>query len=153
MEKTNCPQQLLQYIPFFFVIWSDDLLSVSEIAVVKRAIDEDKNLSEADISLLYGWLNKDHPPKAKEMKNWANIISRSGIKLIESDAYPLTAFSKKLISQDGTPALFNEKLADIEINLGIQPNHYNHLFEVEVIHEKTSDYYNATEIDAILKRD
>ncbi|HLT50450.1 MAG TPA: acyl-CoA dehydrogenase [Arenibacter sp.] len=153
MEKIDYPQQLLQYIPFFFVIWSDDLLSVSEIAVVKRTIDQDGHLSESDKDLLYGWLSKAQPPKAKEMKNWANTISRSGIKLIESDAYPLTAFSKKLISKDGDPALFNEKLADIEINLGIQPNHYNHLFEVGVIHEKTSDYYNAGEIDLILKRD
>src|SRR5690606_26375415 len=37
--------------------------------------------------------------------------------------------------------------------LGMQPNHYNHLFEVEVVHKKTSDYYNASEIDAILKKD
>lgn len=151
MEKINYPPQLLQYIPFLFIMWSDDLLSISEIAVVKRTIDHDPNLSQTDREQLYGWLDKDHPPKAREVKNWANIISRSGIKLIESETYPLTAFSKKLISEGGHNVAFNEKLSEIEINLGMQPNHYNHLFEVEVVHRKTSDYYDARKIDALLK--
>lgn len=151
MEKTNYPPHLLQYIPFFFIIWSDDLLSVSEIAVVKRVIDQDQNLSEADKSQLYGWLDKDLPPKAGEIKKWGRTIARSGIRLVESDPYPLTSFSKKLMAQERPNIPFNERLADIEINLGIQPNHYNHLFEVEVVHEKTSNYHNAHEIDIILK--
>ncbi|MDB2385420.1 acyl-CoA dehydrogenase family protein [Polaribacter sp.] len=46
---------------------------------------------------------------------------------------------------------FNPHLKDIEINLGIQPNHYNHLFEIEVVKEVTSNFYNPTEIDQILK--
>ncbi|KAG1657611.1 Acyl-coenzyme A oxidase 2, peroxisomal [Nymphon striatum] len=46
---------------------------------------------------------------------------------------------------------FNDSLKHIEINLGIQPNHYNHLFDVEVVHEITSNYYDANEIDTILK--
>lgn len=61
MEKTTYPPHLLQYIPFLFIIWSDDLLSVSEIAVVKRVIDQDQNLSGTEKNQLYGWLDKDLP--------------------------------------------------------------------------------------------
>ena len=46
---------------------------------------------------------------------------------------------------------FNTHLKDIEINLGIQPNHYNHLFQVAVVKEITSDFYNPKEIDKLLK--
>lgn len=151
MIKTTFPPSILQYIPFFFVMWSDDLLTISEIAVVKKIIDEDLNLSENDRKTLNGWLNTAHPPLDTEIKSWQRAISNSGIKLVEGDNHPLTSFSKKLISQNGSEHIFNENLSAIEINLGIQPNHYHHLFEVEVVQEKTSHYYDPAEIDQILK--
>ncbi|MCM4169298.1 acyl-CoA oxidase [Arenibacter sp. H213] len=150
MEKTNYSSSILQYIPYFFIIWSDDLLSVSEVAVVRRIIKNDPTLSEDERELLYTWLHKEAPPKWKVIKNWAEIISNSGVKLNESDTYPLTSFSKKLASLNGGDPSINEKLSEIEINLGIQPNHYNHLFEVEVQKEKTSNYYSGKEIHQIL---
>ncbi|SHF53784.1 Acyl-coenzyme A oxidase [Arenibacter palladensis] len=151
MIKTTFPPSILQYIPFFFVMWSDDLLTISEIAVVKKIIDEDQNLSEKDRKTLNAWLNTAQPPLDTEIKSWQRAISNSGIKLVEGDNHPLTSFSKKLISQNGSEHIFNENLSAIEINLGIQPNHYHHLFEVEVVQEKTSHFYDPAEIDQILK--
>lgn len=151
MIQTNYPPGILQYLPFFFVIWSDDLLSTSEIAVVKRTIEEDQNLTETERETLHSWLNREKPPKANEIKSWQRSISNSGIKLIESDAHPLTSFSRKLISTYDADANFNEGLTSIEINLGIQPNHYHHLFQVEVVSKRTSDYYQPQKIDNILK--
>ncbi|MDX1364109.1 MAG: acyl-CoA dehydrogenase [Arenibacter latericius] len=151
MEKINFSSNILQYIPFFFVIWSDDLLSVSEVTVVRRSIESDPTLTEDERALLYSWLNKEQPPKTKVIKSWANIISTSGVKLIESDTYPLSSFSKKLALFNDQNSAINENLSEIEINLGIQPNHYHHLFEVEVLSEKTSNYYNAKEISNLLK--
>ncbi|MCK0145995.1 acyl-CoA dehydrogenase family protein [Arenibacter sp. F26102] len=153
MIKITYPPSILQYIPFFFVIWSDDLLTVSEIAVVKKIIEDDQHLSEKDRETLNNWLNTAKPPKSEEIKSWQRTISNSGIKLVEGDNHPLTSFSKKLISQNGSAHLFNEDLSAIEINLGIQPNHYHHLFEVEVIQEKSSNYYNPKEIDQLFKGD
>ena len=151
MIKTTYPPSILQYIPFFFVIWSDDLLTLSEIAVVKKIIDDDQNLSEKDRETLNSWLNTAQPPLDTEIKSWQRAISNSGIKLVEGDNHPLTSFSKKLISQNGSEHVFNEDLSAIETNLGIQPNHYHHLFEVEVVLEKTSNFYDPKEIDQIFK--
>lgn len=151
MIKTTYPPSILQYIPFFFVIWSDDLLTLSEIAVVKKIIDDDQNLSKKDRETLNSWLNTAQPPLDTEIKSWQRAISNSGIKLVESDNHPLTSFSKKLISQNGPEHGFNENLSAIETNLGIQPNHYHHLFEVEVVLEKTSNFYDPKEIDQIFK--
>ncbi|ASO05731.1 acyl-CoA dehydrogenase family protein [Arenibacter algicola] len=151
MIKTTYPPSILQYIPFFFVIWSDDLLTLSEIAVVKKIIDDDQNLSKKDRETLNSWLNTAQPPLDTEIKSWQRAISNSGIKLVEGDNHPLTSFSKKLISQNGSEHVFNEDLSAIETNLGIQPNHYHHLFEVEVVLEKTSNFYDPKEIDHIFK--
>ncbi|SHG66399.1 acyl-CoA dehydrogenase family protein [Flagellimonas flava] len=142
---------ILQYIPFFYVIWSDDLLSVSEISVVKNAIGEDLSLNTGEKKQLEGWLIREKSPSEQEFKYWKQLISTSGIKLVESDTYPLSSLSQRLGNAYCEDCDFNNQLKHIEINLGIQPNHYNHLFDVEVVHKKSSNHYNAKKLDAILK--
>ena len=151
MIKNKYTSGIIQYIPFFYVIWSDDLLSASEINIIKNAIDKDASLSKEDSSLLLRWLNTAKKPSNKEIKSWKQTISSTSIKLIESDIHPLSNFSKRLLEYYFNESIENKQLQHIEINLGIQPNHYNHLFDVEVIHEPTSNYYNSSSIDTILK--
>ena len=150
--KTYSPG-ILQYIPFFYVIWSDDLLSYSEVSVVKKAIEQDDTLKKEDYNYLIKHLDKKAPPANQELKNWKKVISNSKIKLVESDTYPLATFSQNVLCQHFTDCPFNTHLKDIEVTLGIQPNHYKHLFEIATVKEITSNYYNATEIDKLLKGD
>ncbi len=150
MEMKTYSSGILQYIPFFYVIWSDDLLSPSEVSVVKHAIEQDGSLNDSDIKTLSNWLAKDKPPSFDIIKHWKQLISNSETKLIESETYPLTSFSQKMVCHYCEACPFNENLKHIEINLGIQPNHYNHLFDVAVVHQKTSDYYRADRLDALL---
>ncbi|WP_127136530.1 acyl-CoA dehydrogenase [Flagellimonas oceanensis] len=147
MVATDYSVGILQYIPFFYVIWSDDLLSASEISVVQKVIALDASLDQEEKGQLQSWLDRDNPPHDDEIKNWKQTIANSQVKLIESETYPLTSLSQRLISGDD----LNEQLKHIEVHLGIQPNHYNHLFDVEVVHEKTSDEYDAQVLDDILK--
>ena len=152
MKNQHYTPNILKYIPFLYVIWADDLLSPSEISVIKRAIDQD-SLSNDEKQQLETWLNTKNPPSNSVIKDWKNLIDNSNVKLIESDSYPLAIFSQKFakeFSNNGEIDL-NSNLKNIEINLGIQPNHYHHLFEVEVIHEKTSNFYDASKIDNLLK--
>ncbi|WP_299256261.1 acyl-CoA dehydrogenase [uncultured Aquimarina sp.] len=151
MNVTKYTQGVLQYIPFFYVIWSDDLLSYSEISVVKTAIQGDETLGKEDRDILKSWLNPNEPPKDQELKNWKKTITNSYIKLVESEVQPLTTFSKKLVCYYHIECPFNTHLKDIEINLGIQPNHYRHLFDLEVVQEIMAEHYEASTIDRILK--
>ncbi|MDP5230625.1 MAG: acyl-CoA dehydrogenase family protein [Cellulophaga sp.] len=151
ISKTTYTKNLLPYIPFYYVIWSDDLVSASEINVVKAAIEKDATLETSDKKTLINWLNTNNPPSNEELKLWKSTINHAHIKLIESDTYPLTSLSKRLVGYYYSNEKENEQLQHIELNLGIQPNHYHHLFDVEVIEEITSDYYDSTAIDAILK--
>ena len=151
MKKNDYSPSILQYIPFFYVIWSDDLVTASELNVVQKAINEDDSLSKDEKKHLESWLNPKQPPKNNELKQWKKIVSNSGVSLIESETYPLSTFSQKVVCEYHEVCPFNESLKHIEINLGIQPNHYNHLFDVEVVHKITSDYYDAAVIDKLLK--
>ncbi|MEO9891361.1 acyl-CoA dehydrogenase [Aurantibacter sp.] len=151
MQNTKYTSGVLQYIPFFYVIWSDNLVTTSELNVVEKAISDDDSLLKEDKKQLLSWLNPNKPPIDDELKNWNHIVSNSNVKLIENETYPLTTFSQKVVCEYHQSCPFNDSLKDIEINLGIQPNHYNHLFDVEVIHESTSDFYDANEIDILLK--
>lgn len=90
---------------------------------------------------------RDTPPFDDEIKNWKQTIANSKVRLIESDTYPLSSLSQRLVNSEN----LNDHLKHIEVHLGIQPNHYNHLFDVEVVHEKTSSEYDANILDEILK--
>ncbi len=151
MEKKVYTPGTLQYIPFFYVIWSDDLVSASEINVVEKAIKNDTSLNPNEKTVLYSWLNVKTPPKNETIKQWKQTISNSKVKLIESETYPLATFSQKIVCHYNDTCPFNDSLKNIEINLGIQPNHYNHLFDVEVVHEISSGFFKASEIDSLLK--
>ena len=151
MTIENYTASVLQYIPVFYIIWSDDLLSASEINVAENAISNDSSLSSEDKKLLKSWLNVKNPPKNSVFKSWKQLITNSGVKLVEHETYPLTAFSEKVATHYHGEIPFNECIKNIEINLGIQPNHYNHLFEVHIDVDKKSSQYSAKEIDTILK--
>ncbi|MEO1012642.1 MAG: acyl-CoA dehydrogenase [Bacteroidota bacterium] len=151
MKKNDYTPGVLQYVPFFYVIWSDDLVSTSETNVVTKAINEDTTLSASDQKKLLSWLNVQKPPSHRKLKKWNHIVSHSQVKLVESETYPLSTFSQKVVCHYHETCPFNDSLKHIEVNLGIQPNHYNHLFDVEVVHKNTSDFYHATVLDTLLK--
>ncbi|WP_435654121.1 acyl-CoA dehydrogenase family protein [Cellulophaga baltica] len=151
MKKNHYTLGVLQYIPFFYVIWSDDLLSASEINIVTTAFKDDETLTTEDQKTLKGWLNKNKKPSSQVLKSWRLTISNAQIKLIEHDAYPLANLAKRLVDRYFSETPINKQLQHIELNLGIQPNHYHHLFDVDVQQEATSAFYNANELDAILK--
>ena len=88
---------ILQYVPVFYIIWSDDLLSTSEINVVEKAISQDESLTASDKKILVSWLDVKNPPADSELKNWKHTIANSQVKLIESETYPLSTFSKKIV--------------------------------------------------------
>src|SRR5690606_41890970 len=114
MKKSGYPTGILHYIPFLYVIWADDLLSPSEISVVKRALEEDL-ISQKERDQIETWLNTDKPPSSETIKEWKSLIDNSNVKLVESDAYPLTSFSQKLAGS-GNGVEVNPQLKSIEVN-------------------------------------
>ena len=128
MQTYSYSQGIYPYLPVFYVIWSDDLLSASEIAVVKKAIADDPGLSHEERNRLLGWLDRDSPPDAEEFRHWNHLIVRSGVTYREDADYPLSEFAAAFAESQAPGGLPHPVLRDIEVNLGIQPNHYRHLF-------------------------
>ncbi|QLE01448.1 acyl-CoA dehydrogenase family protein [Galbibacter sp. BG1] len=152
MKNTQYTAELVKYIPFLYVIWSDELISPSEIAVFEKAVANDA-LSKENKTTLKKWVNPNKSPSDDTLRSWKTVIDQSGVKLIESDPYPLTYFSMRL--KNGIEAIEepDESLKYIEINLGIQPNHYHHLFDVKIEASTGAQFYSAEKIDTILKGD
>ncbi len=153
MQAIQYPQALIPYIPFFYVIWADDLLSASEIQVVREAVLSDDSLAESEKILLQSWLIRENPPKADLIKNWQKLITESKATLVESDNYPLEAFSRKVTQFYCNGCATNEHLKKIEQNLGIQPNHYAHLFNIEVVHQPYAQRYDAITLNQSLNKE
>ncbi|MCX2681808.1 acyl-CoA dehydrogenase family protein [Galbibacter sp. EGI 63066] len=144
---------VIKYIPFLYVIWSDDLISPSEVSIFKKALEND-TLSKEDKKLLQAWVDPKNTPADETMIGWKEFIDGGGIKLTESDPYPLAQFSQRLAAkhtESDKEQDLDENLKFIEINLGIQPNHYHHLFDVNVKASATTTFYSAEKIDALLK--
>ncbi|MCM5661884.1 acyl-CoA dehydrogenase family protein [Galbibacter mesophilus] len=150
MKNTKFTADILKYIPFLYVIWSDELISPSEIAVFEKAVKND-SLSNEDKKTLKKWSNPDKSPSDETLKSWKALIDDSGVKLIESDPYPLTYFSMRLKSKETSIVEPDENLMYIEKNLGIQPNHYHHLFNVKIETASEANFYSAETIDTVLK--
>lgn len=150
MEKLQNTSNLLKYIPFLYVIWSDDLFSPSEISVFTKALEGDELKSEEE-NQIKRWIDPDNPPSDQTMLKWKQLIDHSDIRLIESDSYPLSLFSVRWANKDQAVDQVDPHLKFIEINLGIQPNHYHHLFEVQKDTSHTASFYKAAEIDNLLK--
>ncbi|MEN1783578.1 MAG: acyl-CoA dehydrogenase [Bacteroidota bacterium] len=150
MATMNYSEGILPYIPFFYVIWSDDLLSASEIQVVQRAIAEDASLSKAEKEQLRTWLNRDLPPQNEEIKSWQQLITSSKATLVESEIYPLETFARKVAGAYLDKETENTHLQYVERTLGIQPNHYHHLFHVHVEAKVNSAQYKAEVLDQLL---
>lgn len=150
MEEQQYTPNLLKYIPFLYVIWSDDLFSPSEISVFTHAMESD-TLTDLETQHLKKWIDPQNSPSDQTMLGWKQIIDRSEIRLIENDSYPLSLFAVRLAHRDQKIDQVDEQLKFIEINLGIQPNHYHHLFEVQIDPSQTASFYKASEIDVLLK--
>ncbi|WP_268225713.1 acyl-CoA dehydrogenase family protein [Sinomicrobium oceani] len=151
MDTRTYSPHIVKYIPFLYVVWADDLLSASEISVFKKAVKED-HLSPEEKKLITSWLNPKTPPADEVITSWKHLIDKSGVKLVESETYPLASFSMKMsLPGHGEEELSDEKLKFIEINLGIQPNHYRHLFDVETQQVPKANFYDPAKIDALLK--
>ncbi|MDG3582586.1 acyl-CoA dehydrogenase family protein [Galbibacter pacificus] len=149
MKTTEYTTNVLKYIPFLYVIWSDDLVSPSEVSIFKKGLDKD-TLSQDEKRSLTSWIDANNPSD-EIMVTWKKMIDEAEVKLVESDPYPLTYFSMRMALNSQSVKNVDESLKFIEINLGIQPNHYHHLFNVKIEAVSSSSFYSAKEIDILFK--
>ena len=66
------------FLPIFYVVWSDAVLTPSEIKTLKDLIESQRWLKQEEKKLLYGQLNPSAPPSPDEFKSWLSEIRKAG---------------------------------------------------------------------------
>ncbi|OXA95692.1 acyl-CoA oxidase [Flavobacterium oncorhynchi] len=87
--------KLQAFIPLFYLVWSDDLLTQKEFVTLKEFIKSQKKLSVEEQEYLLSKVDISNPPSRNELTQWksdieANIKDKSSIKSIFDIAVALS---------------------------------------------------------------
>jgi acyl-CoA oxidase len=65
------------FLPIFYMVWADAVLTPSEVKTIKDLIDSQRWLKADERKLLYEQLNPAAPPSPDEFRNWLSEIRRA----------------------------------------------------------------------------
>ena len=69
--------KLQAFIPLFYIVWSDDLLTKKEFATLQSFIDSQDWLSAEEKEFLFSEITITSPPSRQDITNWKNKIEQS----------------------------------------------------------------------------
>lgn len=69
--------QLQAFIPFFYIVWSDDLLTEKEFVTLQQFIDSQDWLLLAEKQSLLSKISISNPPSRQDIASWKNKIEQS----------------------------------------------------------------------------
>lgn len=114
---------LLVFIPVFYTVWSDAILTPSEVATLEGLIRSQTWLTEAERSLLLSKINPATPPGVDELISWRTAIEQVAGK--QSGKSTLTTLGTALASLQGDGTISKElqqalpSIQKIESTLGL----------------------------------
>jgi acyl-CoA oxidase len=73
------------FLPIFYMVWADAVLTPSEVKTIKDLIDSQRWLKPDERKLLYDQLNPSAPPSPDEFKSWLTEIRRAIDKVPASE--------------------------------------------------------------------
>ncbi|MEG1023371.1 MAG: acyl-CoA dehydrogenase [Flavobacterium sp.] len=144
--------KLQAFIPLFYLVWSDDLLTQKEFATLKEFIKSQKNLSTEEQEYLLSKVDISNPPSRNELTQWksdieANIKDKSSIKSIFDIA---VALSEKDLDISTLEADF----AKLENDLGILGEEVIQNFRTKsdslTVNSQTTNNFDVQQLTAIL---
>lgn len=144
--------KLQAFIPLFYLVWSDDLLTQKEFATLKEFIKSQKNLSTEEQEYLLSKVDISNPPSRNELTKWksdieANIKDKSSIKSIFDIA---VALSEKDLDISTLEADF----AKLENDLGILGEEVIQNFRTKsdslTVNSQTTNNFDVQQLTAIL---
>lgn len=126
-EIEALPQAVLPFLPLLYIAWSDELLTPTEVAVIRRYTIQQPWLSQTDKQWLSQRLDVNQPPTPQQLKSWLILVARSAQSLTPPERKNLVALSMRLANL-GTEHLegefksdrATEALQEIQEALGIQ---------------------------------
>ena len=114
---------LYVFLPIYYVVWSDAVLTPTEIATLKKLIDSQKWLSKEEKNFLLENLNPTKPPAPDELKQWLNEIQQVVDQASADKKQGLVDIGLQLAkfhqAQNGLSAEIQNSLKEIEGVLGV----------------------------------
>lgn len=120
-------------LPILYFVWTEAILTGSEIEKVKDALLRLEWLSSKEKEYLVAWLDIDSPPQPTMLKNWRMLMKKPPTaETVQS----LSEFGWQLVKSDTQANALdkNKVLADlqaIESELGIISNEFYHGFKID----------------------
>ena len=73
----NSNPNLNIFLPLLYIVWSDAVLTPSEIKVITNSIEQQKWLSVDEKNFLFEQINPASPPSPDEFRNWLSEIRKA----------------------------------------------------------------------------
>ncbi|GAB3503377.1 acyl-CoA dehydrogenase family protein [Emticicia fontis] len=113
MENTK----LKAFLPLFYIVWSDDLLTQKELSTLKQFIDDQTWLSQQEQKQLMEEVDIAAPPSRQQLAEWRAEIEE-GLKALP-DAKDIFDISVWLAKNDPTIVDLEPVFTNLEFNLGL----------------------------------
>ncbi|MGY6741359.1 MAG: acyl-CoA dehydrogenase family protein [Cecembia sp.] len=121
--------QLRVFLPFYYTLWADSVLTPSEIKVVHQLLRELDWVGIEERELLMEYLNPQNTPSPKELKAWKKEIQTLDLETTES----LTDIGLALVKNHDAHASISEKniqsFRAAELALGIVGKEAKYIFK------------------------
>lgn len=120
---------LVIFLPLFYTVWSDDVLTPTEIKALHTLINKQHWLSSEERSFLVSQIDPSLPPTAEELRNWLDEIRKVDV----SQAISFAPLGNALASLSGhvlQPEV-RSSLVGVEETLGIIPQEVAYTFYPE----------------------
>jgi acyl-CoA oxidase len=110
---------LFVFLPLFYTVWSDAILTPSEVAVLEGLIQSQSWLNEGEKMFLLSQINPASPPSPDDLMNWREEIKKAAD---QTDGKSLVDIGFQLVKNHGSLSsqLLKERdsLSNIEATLG-----------------------------------
>ncbi len=108
--------RLRVFLPIFYMVWSDAVLTPNEIKVIKEAVEKQRWLTAEEKQFLLDQINPLSPPTPDEYRQWLDEI-RKALDTIPTSSQPkLVDIGIALVHQNNDTA-WNGELAEIKHSL------------------------------------
>src|SRR3954467_3161289 len=94
---------LYVFLPLFYMVWEDAVLTPSEIKKIREIIDLQDWLTSEERNFLLEQINPSAPPSSDELKNWLGEIQQVRNQL-SSDKDSLVDIGVKLVGLHSSSA-------------------------------------------------
>jgi acyl-CoA oxidase len=139
--------KLRAFIPLFYLVWSDDLLSQKEVLILHEFIGSQSWLSLKDKDLLYAEVNVLIPPARELLCEWKAQIE----KIIQDEPSLSSVFEISILLSESDRTIIDSRLAFVKLinDLGISGKEVIGEFKMTT-NSFTSNYQKVKRFDTII---